>query len=127
MTERKKILVVEDDVDMHEFFSGLFAAHAVTFATSGEDALTLLDEAKDAPFGLIFLDLELLGMTGLLALDAMRAKHGDKLPPVVVCSCITDAETRKTAAEKGAAAFVPKPINLASAFSIAQRLLSGGG
>ena len=123
MSEPKKILIVDDDLNMHEFYAQLFADHAVTFCTSGEDAVEVVQ--KGGVFDLIYLDLELLGMSGFVTLSMLKEFAGDKLPPVVVSSSLTDAETRKTAFDKGAVGFVPKPINLQYAISVAHKLLSG--
>ena len=34
MSEQKKVLIVDDDMNMHEFYAGLFSDHAVTYTTS---------------------------------------------------------------------------------------------
>ena len=123
MSEQKKVLIVDDDMNMHEFYAGLFSDHAVTYTTSGEDAVALLSTPEAPKFDLIYLDLELLGMSGFATYDAIKAILGDKIPPVVVSSSLSDADTQNVAKEKGAAAFVPKPINLQVAIAVAHKLL----
>ena len=125
MSEPKKVLIVDDDMNMHDFYAELFAAHAVTYTTSGEDAVELLQKGG-GPFDLIYLDLELLGMSGFATYDEIKKILGAKIPPVVVSSSLSDAATRQTAASKGAAGFVPKPINLQVAIAVAHKLLGGG-
>ncbi len=123
MSAQKKILIVDDDMNMHEFYAGLFADHAVTYCTSGEDAVVVMEGG--GAFDLIYLDLELLGMSGFSTFDALRQIAGDKLPPVVVSSSLSDPDTQNMAKAKGAAAFVPKPINLQFAISVAAKILNG--
>jgi DNA-binding response OmpR family regulator len=123
MSEDKKVLIVDDDLNMHEFYSELFADHDVTYCTSGEDALVVLQK-NETKYDLIYLDLELLGMSGFATFAAIKSL-GIALPPVVVSSSLTDSETQKTVKEMGAAAFVPKPINLQFAISVAHKLLHG--
>jgi CheY-like chemotaxis protein len=123
MNEQKKVLVVDDDIRMHEFYAELFNDQVVTYCTSGEDAVEVMNGG--AAFDLIYLDLELLGMSGFSTLDALKGIAGAKLPPVVVSSSLSDPATQEIAKSKGAAAFVPKPINLQLAISVAQKLLTG--
>lgn len=118
----KKILVVDDDMAMHEFYRAFFAGHDVTLVTSGEEGLSIFQAAPTA-FDLIYLDLELLGMSGFSTLEAIRATPVAQFPPIVVSSSLSDADTQKQALEMGAAAFVPKPINMAFAKQVADRLL----
>jgi CheY-like chemotaxis protein len=124
MSETKKILIVDDDLNIHEFYAEMFADFAVTFCTNGEDGVARIE--KGEIFDLIYLDLELLGMSGFSTLDAMKGIAGDKLPPVVVSSSLSDEETQNTARVKGAVGFVPKPVNLQQAISVAHKLLTGG-
>ncbi len=124
MSAPKKILIVDDDLNMHEFYAELFADFAVTFCTNGEDGVAHIE--KGEIFDLIYLDLELLGMSGFATLDAMRSLKGDKLPPVVVSSSLSDEATQDTARVKGAVGFVPKPVNLQQAISVAHKILTGG-
>ena len=123
MSAQKKILVVDDDMNMQEFYAELFAAHHVTYCSSGEDAVIVME--KGGTFDLIYLDLELLGMSGFSTFDALKRIAGDKLPQVVVSSSLSDEATQQTAKDKGAVAFVPKPINLPFAMGVAAKLLSG--
>ena len=122
MIEQKKILVVDDDLNMQEFYASLFAEHAVTFCTSGEATVDVIKGG--AVFDLIYLDLDLLGISGFTTFDKLKDIAGDALPPVVVSSSLSDPETKQTAQEKGAAAFVPKPVNLQFALKVAVQLLS---
>ncbi|MCX5795908.1 MAG: response regulator [Elusimicrobia bacterium] len=122
MPEQKKVLVIDDDITLQEFYTQVLSAHIVKFCTSGEDAIAWLEAG--ATFDLIFLDLDLLGMSGFSVLDRFKAMNTGKFPPVIVNSCLTDAETQKRALENGAAAFMYKPISMDNLLGLTQRFFS---
>ena len=109
MAGPRKILIVEDDTRIHEFYAKVLAPHQLTFFTSCEEGLAELKAGK--VFDLIICDLDLLGMTGFVFLDKVKQGTGAK-PPVIICSSLSDPGTQKKVLEGGAVAFVSKPIQL---------------
>ena len=70
MTDRAKILIVDDDpLNIRNAVRILKENYDVTYATSGEKALELLE--KDIPH-LILLDLHMPGMNGFEVLENMK-------------------------------------------------------
>lgn len=114
MSEATTILVVDDDED-----DRLLAAEAarragigaaVHFAVDGPSALARLDD--DGSIGLVLLDLQLPGMTGLETLRAIRSGRRPTIP-VVVLSTSSSAGHIEQAHAAGANAFLVKASALA--------------
>lgn len=107
MSERKKILIVDDD---KEFVRGL----ALRLKTSGFDVVAAPDAIaatsmarKESP-DLILLDYSLPGGTGLTVLD--RLKSLTVIAPIIVVSASDLADLPKRARDAGAFAFLRKPV-----------------
>lgn len=109
------ILVVDDEADVEVLFRQQFrrelrqGAYAMEFALSAADALARLDSARDAELILILSDINMPGMSGLDLLPQIRARRPDL--PVFMITAYGDAATRAKALERGARAFLTKPIN----------------
>lgn len=81
----RTLLIVEDDVDIQNYYTFLFADLELKIerALSGEDALKLLDEGVHPD--LILLDVVLPGMGGEEFFRILREERKDETP-VIVCS-----------------------------------------
>ena len=93
MSEKKKILVVEDD----SFLQGLMVSKLqksdfeVDNASNGEKAMTLLDETK---YSLILLDLMLPDISGFDILKNLKSL-GRKTPVIVFSNLAEDKDIKK--------------------------------
>ena len=121
------ILVVDDEADVEVLFRQQFrrelrqGAYAMEFTLSARDALACLDSAQDADLILILSDINMPGMSGLDLLPHIRARRPDV--PVFMLTAYGDAATRAKALERGARAFLTKPINFTELRAlIAERL-----
>lgn len=112
------ILVVDDEPDIEPLFRQHFrrdikgGRFAMDFAPSGEAALNVIGAAKDRSLILILSDVNMPGMSGLDLLPRARAARPDV--PVIMITAYGDDATRRTAAERGAAALLTKPIDFAA-------------
>jgi len=81
----KKLLIVEDDADIQNYYNFLFVDLDVTLlrAFSGEEALEVLDREKDVD--LILLDVVLPGIGGEEFYRLLRMERESDIP-VIVCS-----------------------------------------
>jgi DNA-binding response OmpR family regulator len=97
----KEILLVEDDIDLTKFFGEIFKKYElkVTVVYNGEDALKKMEEKK---FGLVFLDINLPGISGFEVLKKMKAKTETKNIPVVILSSHGEMEYIDRGMELGA-------------------------
>ena len=109
------ILVVDDEPDVEILFRQQFRRDlraerfTMDFAQSGAQALEKIGGAGDASLILILSDINMPGMTGLDLLPQAKTLRPDV--PVIMITAYGDAETRRTALERGADALLTKPIN----------------
>ncbi len=109
------ILVVDDEPDVEVLFRQQFRRDlraerfAMEFAQSGAQALEKIGKAEDASLILILSDINMPGMTGLDLLPQAKALRPDV--PVIMITAYGDAETKRTALERGADALLTKPID----------------
>ena len=108
------ILVVDDEPDVADLFRQQFrkelraSRFVMEFALSAADALERL-RAAQAKLILILSDINMPGMSGLDLLPRARQARPDV--PVIMITAYGDDDTRRKAAEAGAAGLFTKPID----------------
>ena len=111
------ILVVDDEPDVEALFRQQFrrdlraGRFQMEFAPSAPDALRRAAEVHDPSLILILSDINMPGMSGLDMLPKVRADFPHV--PVIMITAYGDAETRRTAIERGAIGLLTKPIDFA--------------
>ena len=111
------ILVVDDEPDVEALFRQQFrrdlraGRFQMEFAPSAPDALRRVAEVHDPALILILSDINMPGMSGLDMLPKVRADFPHV--PVIMITAYGDAETRRTAIERGAIGLLTKPIDFA--------------
>jgi len=102
-----KILAVDDEPGICRLIKETFSpiGFTVLTATSGQEALSLVK--KENP-KLVFLDIRMLGMSGLDVLKEIKAY--DKSIKVVMLTVANDTVTRAKALELGADQYITKPF-----------------
>ena len=109
------ILVVDDEPDVADLFRQQFrrelrdSRFVMEFALSAADALERVRTAEAAKLILILSDINMPGMSGLDLLPRARLERPDV--PVIMITAYGDDETRRMAAEAGAAGLFTKPID----------------
>lgn len=109
------ILVVDDEPDVEALFRQQFrrdlrsGRFQMEFAPSAPAALLRAAELREPSLILILSDINMPGMSGLEMLPEVRARRPDV--PVIMITAYGDAETRKTALERGAEGLLTKPID----------------
>lgn len=90
MSDRRRVLVVEDDRDNRELMAQILegAGYDVVAVEDGADAIAFA--TRDRP-GLVVLDLKLREIDGWEVLAAMRAKPSLRDVPVLVVSALLAA------------------------------------
>jgi len=109
-SERKaKILVVDDEENIRKSLKMIleYEGYAFLEASTGEDALTILDETVDVD--LIFLDVKLPGMDGLEVLSEIKKRPVS--PEVIVISGHGTIQNAVEATKLGAFEFLEKPLH----------------
>lgn len=86
----KKILIVEDDLDMLTLLKTAFtgAGFSVLTCKNGTEALQLVQSGRP---DLVTLDLVLIGMDGMTVLKEIR-KHGIRVPVIILTNLPADQE-----------------------------------
>jgi YesN/AraC family two-component response regulator len=116
-----KVLIADDVEDIRDLLS-MFLEDEVDIvgeAEEGNEALELIDSLKP---DMIFLDINMPGVTGLEILDRIKDK-----PEIfsVIVSGDGDFETIKIALEKGAKGFISKPIDENKVIDIVEKYKNG--
>ncbi|MHB8447714.1 MAG: ATP-binding protein [Rudaea sp.] len=109
-----RCLVVDDNQSNREIMARTLqlAGHTMIAAKSADEALRLFESDK---FDAMFLDLHMPGRSGWSVLEHYeeQRRQGRKIPPIVVVSADANPEATQSAHEKGALAFLLKPVSIA--------------
>lgn len=107
--ETKRILVVDDEVDLREIlmFNLQSEGYEVTTAASGEEALEKLSQ----PFDLILLDIMMGGISGLRVAEKLRKERDIQTPIIFLTAKVTENDML-TGFSIGADDYITKPFSV---------------
>ena len=122
MSNQKKILLIEDDVEFAEILTEFLTKHDFDVKHE-EDPFLALGRVKIENFDLVILDLTLPGLDGLeVCAEIVEKTH----IPVIISSARSDINDKVKALELGADDYLPKPYDprelLARVSSLLRRL-----
>ena len=108
---RFHILVVDDQADMLALIVSALEEdqHTVSKATSGAEALRIIDEHMP---DLMVLDYKMAGMDGIAVTKALRAKPETRSLPVLMLTAMTDEPSTRAGFEAGVTDYVTKPFSI---------------
>jgi PAS domain S-box-containing protein len=107
--DRARVLVVDDNVDMREYVSGLLApAYDVTTATDGLDAL---DQVSRVRPDLVITDVMMPGLDGFGLLEKLQADPATVGVPVIMLSARAGDDGTVEGLEAGADDYLVKPFS----------------
>ncbi|WP_067701309.1 response regulator [Nocardia jejuensis] len=116
LTEQLVLLVEDSDEDREAIERALHASHPhlrLEFVIDGHAALTRLrDETRPRPM-LVFLDLNMPGISGLSVLERIRADAALADITVVVFTSSTTADDIERCYAAGADSYIYKPVDFA--------------
>lgn len=126
MTEKKNILLVEDNPDDEQLavraLKKYNVVNDIVVARDGQQALDyLLDEGQPLP-ALVLLDLNLPKVGGLEVLQRLRATARTALLPVVILTTSKEEQDLLASYRSGCNSYVRKPVDF-SQFAEAMRQL----
>jgi DNA-binding response OmpR family regulator len=107
----KKILVVDDDVNIQEMLNnGLsrFGYH-VQVSSSAIDALSLIERSK---FDLFIIDVMMPDIDGISLCKTIRNMDQAQDIPIIILTALSDAETMNDAMLFGAVDYIVKPFDM---------------
>lgn len=111
VTQRQatKILIVDDQKDIHDLLASYLEIEGYTCATasSGEEAQQLLEESE---FHLVLTDINMPGMSGIDLLEVVRSRYADIA--VLMVTAVDDRDTATRALELGAYGYLIKPFTM---------------
>jgi DNA-binding NtrC family response regulator len=115
-----RILIVDDEIVICKSCEKVFrrAGHTTVIATSGREALSLMESET---FDVVFTDLKMMDMGGMEVLQAVREKY-----PTTVVVIITGYATIASAVEtmrSGAFDYLPKPFTAGELTAVLNRAL----
>ena len=109
ISEKPKILVVDDEKSMREFLDIVLAkeGYHVVCAGDGEEACQVLEKGR---FDLVITDIRMKTVDGLGVLR--KVKEVSPSTVVVLISAFATAETAVEAMKEGAYDYIPKPFKV---------------
>ena len=109
MSERKKILVAEDEEDIRGLvaYSLRYAGYEVIEATDGQDAL---DRAATEVPDLILLDVRMPKMNGYEVCSSLKTRKATAKIPVIFLSARGQESEIRKGLELGAVEYILKPF-----------------
>lgn len=134
MTQRKVVLLVEDNPDDEELvllaFETSEISHQVVVVRDGVQALDYLfsigtdanHSGKAALPALILLDLHLPKIDGLEVLQRVRADNRTKLLPVVIMTTSNNPQDLRNSYGFGCNSYIRKPVNSEQFMAVVQQL-----
>lgn len=107
----KHVLIVDDEKSIQSALSKAIKllGYDSSVADNGEEAVRL---AYEEPFDLIILDIKMDDMSGLEALEKIRAKGKSSKSPVIMLTAYSHPEFVEEAVKHGANDYILKPFNL---------------
>ncbi len=123
--KRLRVLVADDNPTNREVLGRILerGGHSATLVADGELALDALEAAQ---YDIVLLDRNMPSMNGIEALQAIRLMTlGRNSLPVIMLSADVTPDARREAAEAGADAFLPKPIEALQLLEQIQSVTTG--
>ena len=111
LPRQMQILIADDDRVVSHLLSARFQAEGRRVSVA-QDAMQVLMFALRTIPDAIVLDINMPGGTGLEALRKLKASSKTAAIPVFVVSGATDRSVPEKASALGAAAFLPKPVDI---------------
>ena len=105
--ENKTILVVDDTISNLDIMGVILDKYDVMDATSGKDALEILDEEQ---IDLILLDIMMPDMNGYEVCEILKANPKTKDIPIIFITAKTDENSIEKAYDVGGIDYVTKPF-----------------
>ena len=105
---KKRILIVEDDEEMSALLRDMIEEEGYKTASVNNGAEAFRKLAKES-FDLIITDVRMPGLTGLDILPGIKKLQPDA--PIIVITAFGSEEVQRKAFERGASAYLEKPIH----------------
>ncbi|MDY6789650.1 MAG: sigma-54 dependent transcriptional regulator [Thermodesulfobacteriota bacterium] len=108
MNNKSDILVVDDDSAHRTMLKTLLSGWQYNIIEA-DDGSTAIKQVKQRPFDLVLMDVRMLKVSGLEALDEIKAFN--PAIPVIIMTAYSSLETAVEAIKKGAYDYLTKPLD----------------
>jgi len=108
MNNKSTILVVDDDSAHRTMLRTLISGWQYDIIEA-DDGLTAIEEVRKRPFDLVLMDVRMLKVSGLEALDEIKSFN--PAIPVIIMTAYSSVETAIEAIKKGAYDYLTKPLD----------------
>ena len=124
MTEKPKILYVEDNLMNRMLVRRLLEAHGYAVLEAG-DGLAGIKMAQEELPDLVLMDINIPGMDGFEATTKLKSIEGLKDTPIVALTARVMDGDREMALTAGCDGYIPKPINVDTLPGLIRDFLAG--
>jgi len=108
MTQKKTVLVVDDDNTHRTMLKTLVGGWGYD-VSEADDGLTAIEKVRECPFDMILMDVRMLKVSGLEALEQIKAFN--PAIPITIMTAYSSVETAVEALKKGAYDYLTKPLD----------------
>jgi two-component system response regulator HydG len=108
MTQKKTVLVVDDD-DTHRTMLRTLVGGWGYDVVEADDGSIAIAKVRERPFDLILMDVRMLKVSGLEALEQIKAIN--PAIPITIMTAYSSVETAVEALKKGAYDYLTKPLD----------------
>jgi len=120
-SDGRLVCIVDDDASLRRSLGNLLMSVGIP-VRAFESAEAFLGSAHLEEVGCVVLDVRMAGMNGVELLRHLTAS-GSQVP-VIMLTAHGDDETRRRSLEAGAAAFLEKPVRMATLLDAVRRVMS---
>ena len=123
MENKPTVLIVDDDDTLRTTLQKIFrkAGYEAETARNGQEAARRLGEKA---WDLVLADLKMPRKNGLSLLEEINQRSPET--KVIIMTAYGTDETRQQALERGACAYLDKPVSRAELLDLCKRALQGG-
>lgn len=119
----KRILIVDDDVEMAHLIRDILA-HESYETILAHDGVQAIEKSKTEKIDLILLDIRMPFFSGFWFCDAFKQRPETKNIPVIIVSALLDEDGMRKAYDAGATACLKKPFQPFDLLDITKQTLS---
>jgi DNA-binding response OmpR family regulator len=124
--DAKKVLIIEDDLDIRRLIDLRLKAQNYATAWAGDAVTAVMVARRESPDAIV-LDLGLPGGDGFVVMERLRSLAQLAHVPVIVVTARDPSTSRERALEAGAMAFLEKPIDSEALLDAVRRAVGDEG
>ena len=125
MAQTKKILLIDDDVDLREALSELLIMTDDFDVFEGGDGAEALEKIKQQAYDMVVLDVGLPDIDGRTLVIRLKKQLGGKSAPPIVAVTARSGQSEEYIAKRfGCDAFISKPIDPPAFLQVVKHMMN---